>query len=42
MNPIINNKIPNFTLALVNTILLFNKGINSFALKIGPAINCGK
>ena len=31
-----------FLLALVNTILLFNKGINSFALKIGPAINCGK
>ena len=42
INPIINNNKPNFIFSLLNLILNFSWGNNSFNLKIGPAINCGK
>ena len=38
-NPIINSKIPNLILMLLKIILFFKIGINSLALKIGPAIS---
>ena len=41
-NPTVNKKIPNFIFSFLKLILFFKEGINSGALKIGPAINCGK
>ena len=39
INPMVNKQAPNFMFVLVKIIFLFNPGINSFALNIGPAIS---
>ena len=40
--PKVNNKIPNFIFSFEKMIFFLKDGINSLALNIGPAINCGK
>ena len=42
INPIKNKSIPKRILSFLKIILFLSCGISSFALRIGPAINCGK